>query len=213
MKSFWTLSFIILSFCIEAQELKELRHFTTTDYSADFYISLDDKKVKYVDTLNYYWFKSQKVHITQGYAGGDLLNGSFTKFYVSGQLAERGEFEFGLQIGEWKTWYETGQLESIYNYENGVLDGNYFKYNESGKLIESGNYRNGKFHGDKIENGETIEYKNGKRKEKKKKKIKEGEDSEEIKEDKKENFWSRIFKKKSDEEKENNKQKKEDNKE
>ena len=141
----------------QAQELKELRHYTTDINSADFYISLDDKKVKYVDTLDYFWYKSQKIHVTQGYAGGDLLNGSYTKFYTSGQLAERGQFEMGLQIGEWKTWYESGQLSSIYNYQNGVLDGNYFKYDQSGKLIESGNYKSGKFHGDKISNCQTTE--------------------------------------------------------
>ena len=144
------------------QELKELRHWVTNEHSCDFYILLDEKKIKFSDTLDYYWFKSQQVHVTQGFASGNLLDGPFTKFYVSGQLAASGQFETGLQAGEWKTWFESGQLQTIYNYDEGVLDGNYYRFDESGQIVESGHYRDGKYHGEKIENGEVTKYRNGK---------------------------------------------------
>lgn len=150
-----------------AQEAKELRHEVTASYSADFYIRLEDKKIKYADTLYYAWFKSQKVHITQGYSSGYLLHGSYQQYYVSGQLAQSGQYATGLKNGEWKTWYESGQLKSLYSYDNGVLEGSFYCYDESGKITESGTYKSGRFHGDITENGEVTEYRNGKRKEKK----------------------------------------------
>jgi hypothetical protein len=150
-----------------SQDLIELRHYVTPHNSADFYISLGAEKVKFIDTLDYSWFKSQQLHVTQGYAGGNLLDGPFTEYYVSGQLSRSGIFEQGLQTGEWKSWYESGQLASIYNYKNGVLHGNYFLFDSTGQLIGSGHFRNGKYHGKKVENGEETRFRNGKKKEKK----------------------------------------------
>jgi len=201
--------FLIFGHCL-AQDPVALRHYTTPMHSSDFYILTEDAKIKYIDTLHYYWFKSQKIHITQGYASGDLLNGPYTKYFVSGQLAEQGNFEEGLQTGEWKQWYESGQLASIYNFENGILNGNYSLFSPDGLITETGNYKAGKFHGAKIENGETTIYKNGKRKENRKKvESEEGESAEKIEKEKrgdseneKQNFWSRIFKNKKDENKE-----------
>lgn len=165
------LGIIILSLGVycSAQNANELRHVTTDSTYVDFYVQLDAEKTKYADTLYYAWFKSQAVHITQGFASGHLLNGPYTAYYISGQLFERGEFETGLRDGEWKTWYESGKIRSIENYDNGVLEGNFFHYNEAGTLVESGNYKAGKYHGEIIINGEASEYKNGKRQSKKNK--------------------------------------------
>jgi len=128
---------------IVAQELKELRHFRTSDYKCDFYVSLSDKKVKHHDTLHYHWFKAQKIHVTQGQSQGNILNGQFNKFYHSGQLAEKGDFEMGLQDGTWKSWFESGKLKSIYHYNKGILAGDYTLYNEAGDIRESGKIRKG----------------------------------------------------------------------
>ncbi|MBD3639235.1 MAG: hypothetical protein HUJ25_17900 [Crocinitomicaceae bacterium] len=126
-----------------AQELKNLRHTTTSNYKCDFYVTFSEKKVKYEDTLHYYWFKAQKIHVTQGSSEGYLLHGSFTKFYHSGQLAEQGRFDKGLKDGQWKQWYESGNLMSIYNYREGELSGDYALYNENGDIRESGKIRKG----------------------------------------------------------------------
>jgi len=166
---FW----VCLSGVSMGQDAKELRHVTTDLHYADFYIQLESEKIKYVDTLYYFWFKSQAIHNSQGYASGYLLNGSFTQYYASGQLSEQGIFEDGLKTGEWKSWYETGQLKSIRNYEAGVMEGNFFTYNEHGVVVESGAYKSGRFHGKIIENGIVTKYKRGKQKVRKEKEPKE----------------------------------------
>lgn len=126
-----------------AQNLAELRHYSTPHYKMDFYISTANKKVNYTDTLHYHWFKSQKLHITQGGAAGNLLHGNFQKFHISGQLAEHGEFKYGLKNGDWLTWYESGELESKLNYKDGVLKGAFTIYARDGRITEMGKYRNG----------------------------------------------------------------------
>lgn len=152
-----------------SQEARELRHVTTPLYYADFYIELESKKIKYADTLYYYWFKSQALHSSQGYAAGYLLNGPFIQYYASGQLAEQGEFELGLKTGEWKSWYESGQLEAVQHYEEGILNGPFFRYNEEGKLVASGTCKAGHLHGDVMVEGTVTNYKHGQKKERNKK--------------------------------------------
>ena len=143
MRTIITSILVLVCHLVSAQELKELRHTKTSDFKMDFYITFSKKKVKYEDTLHYYWFKAQKIHVTQGSSEGNLLNGPFSKFYHSGQLAEQGEFEKGLKTGEWKQWYESGNLKAIYNYSAGLLTGSYALYNENGDVRESGKIRKG----------------------------------------------------------------------
>ena len=126
-----------------SQDLKELRHSATNELKYDFYITFSEKKVKYEDTLHYYWFKAQKIHVTQGNSDGNLIHGDFKAFYYSGQLAEKGVFDKGLKDGLWKTWYESGKLKTIYNYSSGILSGEYILYNESGDIRETGKIRKG----------------------------------------------------------------------
>ncbi|MEO9531932.1 MAG: hypothetical protein ABJG68_15730 [Crocinitomicaceae bacterium] len=128
---------------VHSQELKQLRHTKTADYKCDFYISFDEKGIRYHDTLHYYWFKAQAIHVTQGNSDGNILDGKFSKFYYSGQLAEQGEFKKGLKDGLWKTWYESGNLKTIYNYSNGMLSGEYVLYNEDGDIREKGKIKKG----------------------------------------------------------------------
>lgn len=135
-------AFIIAQITL-AQELKELRHTRDDFYKCDFYVSFSDKEVKYEDTLHYHWFKSQQIHITQGNSSGRVLNGAYTKFYHSGQMAEQGEFKKGLKDGLWKTWFESGNLRTIYNYKEGITSGDYLLFNESGDLRESGKIKKG----------------------------------------------------------------------
>ncbi|MBI3133496.1 MAG: hypothetical protein HYZ14_02365 [Bacteroidetes bacterium] len=185
---------VVFLFCLSrlsfGQDPKELRHVTTDLFYADFYILLESKKIRYVDTLDYYWFKSQAIHNSQGFSSGHVLNGPFIQYYISGQLAEQGQFEAGLKTGEWKTWYETGQLQSIENYENGVLEGNFFKYDPAGKITVSGSYKSGNFHGEIVENGTVTDYKNGRKREQKQGRTEEAapeDGKEKTREEKKEN--------------------------
>ena len=134
MRTIITLYLVLVGLTVSAQELKELRHTRNTDFKYDFYITFSEKKVKYEDTLHYYWFRAQKIHVTQGSSDGNLLHGPFNKFYYSGQLAEQGQFEKGLKEGEWKQWYESGNLMAIYNFNDGLLSGDYALYNENGDV-------------------------------------------------------------------------------
>lgn len=143
MKTVLFLSTLFLTQVVLSQELKELRHTRDEAYKCDFYVSFSDKEVKYEDTLHYHWFKSQQIHVTQGNSSGRVLNGEFTKFYLSGQMAEQGEFKKGLKDGVWKTWFESGNLETIYNYKEGIISGDYMLFNEAGDLRESGKIKKG----------------------------------------------------------------------
>ena len=221
---------------VSGQELKELRHTTTTDYVCDFYITFSEKKVKYEDTLHYFWFRAQKVHTTQGASDGNLLHGPFSKFYHSGQLAEKGEFEKGLKTGVWKSWYETGRLKSIYNYNDGELSGRYQLFNENGDLRESGKIKKGEKKVDEEKLGwfkrrkkikeavnpveRTKEEKKEFKKQKKEEKEKEREEKKAWRKErraKEGNFIQRLFKikpkKKKDKPDENKEQKKKKEKE
>jgi len=109
----------------------------------DFYIALDEKKLNYSDTLSYYWYKSQKIHATQGMSAGELLHGNFLKYHTDGQLAEQGLFKYGLKHGLWMTWYENGKIKSRQTYKNGVLKGRFTFYNEDGSVKKSGKYKKG----------------------------------------------------------------------
>lgn len=127
-----------------AQNLEAYRHVTTTEFKMDFYILMTEKKVKYQDELTYTWFKSQKIHMTQGNSSGNLLHGNFTKYHNNGQLAERGEYKYGLKVGKWTTWTPDGTLVSLLNYDNGQLKGNFITYTENGEIKERGKYKHGK---------------------------------------------------------------------
>ncbi len=140
-----------------AQNLAELRHFTTAQYKMDFYISSTQKKINYTDTLYYHWFKSQKLHITQGGSAGNLLHGNFQKFHTNGQLAERGEFKYGLKDGEWMTWYESGELKSKLIYKKGILNGSFSTYSKDGKTTEKGKFKKGRKKHKKQKKDQSIE--------------------------------------------------------
>lgn len=127
-----------------AQGLPELRHCTTPTYKMDFYILLADKKINYKDTLSYHWFKSQRIYETQGSSAGYLLHGSFVKYDLGGQLAEKGQFKFGLRHGEWRSWYPSGHIRSVCYYKHGLLHGKMQVFDEEGKLTEAIKYKKGR---------------------------------------------------------------------
>lgn len=137
----WALHFLQIA---HGQDLLALRHFNTEDFKMDFYIDIENKSIKYDDSLFYYWFKAQKIHVSQGHSSGDVLHGKFVKYYVNGQLAEAGVFQFGLKTGVWTSWHENGQISERYEYKKGLKSGNFILYNEEGHLIEKGKYKKNK---------------------------------------------------------------------
>lgn len=187
---------VIISSNGYTQEKKKLRHTTTDEFKCDFYVDLNSTTRLHKDTVQYFWFKSQAIHVTQGGSDGKLLNGPFSKFYHSGQLAEKGVFKLGLKQGEWRSWYESGKLKSVYFYRSGMAKGRYFLYNDNGELIESGKIKNGVRKVDQAENLIKKE-KPDHKKPKKDKEFKERQKQEKKAErQQKEGFFKKVFKKK-----------------
>lgn len=150
------------------------RQIITDDYNYDFSIMLE-KKNKFSSKRLYTWFKNGVLHTSYGGASGYLLDGKYTKTYVSGAIAEQGSFNNGVKEGRWFTWYPSGKKKNITHWKKGRLSGRVNEYSEAGTLILKGNYRKGKKQGVWIDfqKKDTLCYKSGKvslKKEKLKKK-------------------------------------------
>jgi len=142
------LNFILLLFAFmsaQAQDPLLRRHIKTQDFKYEVYISPKQPHAYFLkDSLFYHWCKSQQIMITQGGYHGDILDGDYIKFFLSGQLAEKGSMKMGLKHGEWKTWHSNGNLASIYNYRCGLQHGIYIEFDENGQSLEQGKYKKGK---------------------------------------------------------------------
>jgi antitoxin component YwqK of YwqJK toxin-antitoxin module len=119
-----------------------------------FHIKQDDKSIvfrvldtdesrlkKYNPDKNYYWFKSQKVIITQGGSSGSLLNGEYESFYKNNQLAEKGLFRKGLKHGVWKFWNQSGILVHQENWSKGIQTGKQLYYSPKGIIQKTVVYK------------------------------------------------------------------------
>jgi antitoxin component YwqK of YwqJK toxin-antitoxin module len=137
------LIFLMSSSLVFGQDQINYRHSVDGSFKMDFYILSEVKKMKYDESLTYFWFRSQAIHQTQGSSAGDVLHGKFSKFYSNGQLAEQGEFYKGLKNGIWLTWYENGQLKTKLTYSKGVLDGKFSTYDQETDSLQTGKYQNG----------------------------------------------------------------------
>lgn len=83
----------------------------------------------------YYWYKFQKIIVTQGYYPENPLNGLFIKFYTNNNLCEKGYFHYGLKNKQWLSWAENGEIISIENYKKGTKKG-IQKYYQNSELIK-----------------------------------------------------------------------------
>ena len=119
-----------------------------------FHIKQDDKSIvfrvldtdesqlkKYNSKKNYYWFKSQRILITQGGSSGSLLNGEYESFYKNNQLAEKGLFKKGLKHGAWRFWGTNGILIHQENWSNGIQIGKQLYYSDQGILEKTVLYK------------------------------------------------------------------------
>jgi hypothetical protein len=135
-------------------------------YEAKVEIFVNNPDVKPDLQKTYAWFKSKKVHYTQGSFEGVLLHGKFVSFHSDEQLKEEGVYQTGLKNGLWKDWYANGKLKETTSWSNGVKQGLHTSYTEDGKIMSKSNFRNNEFHGSVItfDNGKEVstkKYKNG----------------------------------------------------
>lgn len=130
-------------------------------FDIECFISLK-KTNHFNDNKTYYWFKSGRIHNSLANAGGYVLHETCSKYYRSKQIAEQGQFNFGLKNGLWKSWYENGNLKTQEIWNNGYLNGVYKAYNVDGEIILQGKYKNNSKAGMWVDYKakDTIYYKN-----------------------------------------------------
>ncbi|MBX2828096.1 MAG: hypothetical protein KTR22_08030 [Flavobacteriaceae bacterium] len=142
------IALLTLGFTVSKIQKKVIRN---KEFDIHFYVSLKNKEAQ-KDRM-YYWYKAGEIHKSQGATGGDLLHSEYQKYFKGYQLAEKGDFKYGLKTGTWKQWYPEGTLKTEESWSNGLLDGAYKGYDETGTLISSGKYRKG------IKNGMWLNFK------------------------------------------------------
>lgn len=74
-------------------------------------------------------------------------NGSFTTYYLDGQIEKSGYVIENDNIGIWKYYYPDGQLESEGSFENNIPEGVWISYYPNGSKKCEGNYKKGKQQG------------------------------------------------------------------
>ncbi|MEP0266063.1 hypothetical protein [Dokdonia sp.] len=151
---------MFLSFGKESIQRKIIRDGA---YDYVIYVSVG-KSIKINNLKTYFWYRSGEIKNTIGGIGGDVLHEEFNKYYSNKQLAEQGNFYYGLKDGIWKSWYDNGNVEKVISYHKGVAQGNYYAYDTSGIIKAKGHYSKGKKSGTWITYdavSDTIKYKKG----------------------------------------------------
>lgn len=145
------------------QEPKLKKRITDKEFKYEFYVT--DKEPSIKEERIYYWFKGGSIHNAENGIAGELLDDSYSKFYLNNQLAESGSFESGLKVGLWKTWYPNGVLESSQYWADGRRRGMYYHYDTSAELLEKGRYAKNKKQGVWINYSlkDTVTYAKGER--------------------------------------------------
>jgi antitoxin component YwqK of YwqJK toxin-antitoxin module len=77
----------------------------------------------------------------------DQLDGTMTRWYVSGVKETEENYRHGQKSGKSCTWDENGNLIEERNYLKDTLDGDYRLYYPTGIVNIEGKYRNGLYHG------------------------------------------------------------------
>jgi hypothetical protein len=101
----------------------------------------DENKIKVDDDKYYFWFSANDIKTTRGGYDGKLLHGTYTEYYLNKNLKQKGEFKYGLKVGEWKSWNMAGEYEEIVNWKKGKKNGRFRVYNASGKVVKEGRYK------------------------------------------------------------------------
>lgn len=123
------------------------RYIRTQDSDIHFYVIIADKKRVWDIDKEYCWYKSGEIHCSYGDAAGNLLHGEYIKYYFNNQLAEKGNFHYGLKKGVWRKWHPNGVLQEQQSWYKGRKRGNYILYDNQGKVEITGNYKKNKKEG------------------------------------------------------------------
>ncbi len=94
-------------------------------------------------------------------------NGTYTAFYDTGEVKQKGVYENGVMVGENTFFHKNGNPEIKETYVNGIITGQYYSYYENGQVEISAPYEKGNMNGTLkayYENGavkEVVEIVNG----------------------------------------------------
>lgn len=102
----------------------------------------------------YFWFKSGRIHNTQGSYYGKLLHGNYKIIDNDRHLLEEGFFKKGKKVGLWRSWYENGTLKSTWRKRFGFWNKAYAlnEFDVNGNSIKRGFESKGLFTGYQVEN-------------------------------------------------------------
>lgn len=73
----------------------------------------------------------------------DTLNGYFERYWLNGNISEKGFYKNGKLDSTFVGYWENGQMRGEANYTNGLLSGIVISFNESGKPTSKLKYENG----------------------------------------------------------------------
>ena len=119
----------------------------TENYTVKTQILKDSKDVKPNENLTYNWYSSNKLLETKGGFDGKLLHGYYKCFYLSDNLKESGEFDYGVKTGKWTSWYPNGVIREVITWKKGFKNGPYRLYNETGELVAEGHFKDDRLDG------------------------------------------------------------------
>lgn len=156
--------FPIAAFLLSFVTLNDLQKKIVTDdnYTYEFYVNTDDLK-NHSTSKEYFWYRNGTILSTYGQTDGDVLDGMYTKKYISHQLATKGEFSKGLKNNTWKHWFENGKIKELVEWKRGYKSGKYESYNNKGDIELKGHYYKNKKSGKWISyiSKDTLYYKKG----------------------------------------------------
>ena len=116
-------------------------------------------------------FAATPVLSEEGAYAADKPDGTWTKYYATGQKGAVQQYDHGLRVGHWVKWDERGVLIEEGNYKNdkrdgvwpmyfangkkgaqqefkeGVRTGHWAKWYDNGQVAEEGSYQNDKLDG------------------------------------------------------------------
>lgn len=111
------------------------------DYTVKTQILRDIKKITPKENMTYNWYASNQLKETRGGYDGKLLHGYYKCFYLSGNLKEAGEFNYGIKTGKWISWYPSGQIREVVYWKKGQKNGKYRLYAENSHMVAEGCFK------------------------------------------------------------------------
>lgn len=155
--------FIISSLNVFAQTKEvQFKRSQNKEFNQEYYVLIGSANLpSYENDKRYFWFKNLQVHQSVGRSGGFLLHGKFVSYYKGHELAEEGNFSFGLKDGVWRYWNKEGNITRVENWKSGSYNGELLDYDSTGTLNQKISFRNGKKNGVAYIGNDTLRYRNG----------------------------------------------------